>query len=465
MKDKEIKIKLIPIIIGLVIILAILTICYFVFHVPAIWPQLLAIIVSAFLGAGATAWVTNTLLKNQQSAEEEKEKNVKVYEEKLRIYQNYLQRLCDAVKDHQLSDEEKIKLQFLTAYTAMHSEDAHIYKISKSTSEILKCLCDRGNKGKDSSEVSEKLQNELFDIVNCFQEELYPVRNRDDEFRKKAAIVFAETFSSFESDNNTSPLTISTTINKTVVDDLPIGMDQTLIEKWNVVRKDEDGFRLERKGDGPGAIEIGFWEDHYYIQAEYDGFTDFAKTLKRKYGGRRSYGTWWRHIIDGGIYEIQQGEFLEKYYKNEAMQKAVIEWVNVLISDINSFTPFANWWNALNENGIIEKYAQNWSFWIWAEESTGCFERLVCDNVNEEYGNPFIDAYCADDKIVCVLYNREDNKDKLEKLITDRKLLPIKKVEEDRLVVIELPINSSEKELAKSLENLIEKIDPSPKAL
>jgi len=80
---------------------AVLSIAFFVFHLPDFWPQVLAIISSAFLGAGATAWLTNTLLKNQQEGEEAKEKNIRIYEKKLEVYSKFnagfrkkIQRIC-----------------------------------------------------------------------------------------------------------------------------------------------------------------------------------------------------------------------------------------------------------------------------------------------------------------------------------------------------------------------------------
>lgn len=65
---------------------AVVAICFFIFKIPDFWSQMLAIIASAFLGAGATAWITNTLLNNKQKTEEEKEKNIKVYENKINVY-------------------------------------------------------------------------------------------------------------------------------------------------------------------------------------------------------------------------------------------------------------------------------------------------------------------------------------------------------------------------------------------
>ena len=63
MKKNETK-TVYSLLLGIGFVAAILAICFFVFHIPDFWPQLLAIIASAFLGAGATAWITKSLLKN-----------------------------------------------------------------------------------------------------------------------------------------------------------------------------------------------------------------------------------------------------------------------------------------------------------------------------------------------------------------------------------------------------------------
>jgi hypothetical protein len=81
-------------------------ICYFVFHKPDFWSQLLAIIASAFLGAGATAWITNTLLKNQQESEEEKEKNIKIFENKIQVYSEFISKMWKTLEDDIITEEE-----------------------------------------------------------------------------------------------------------------------------------------------------------------------------------------------------------------------------------------------------------------------------------------------------------------------------------------------------------------------
>lgn len=85
---------------------ALLSIFFFVFQIPEIWSQLLAIIASAFLGAGVTAWLTNTLLTNQQKSEETKEKNIKVFENKIQVYSEFISRMWKTLEDDTITDEE-----------------------------------------------------------------------------------------------------------------------------------------------------------------------------------------------------------------------------------------------------------------------------------------------------------------------------------------------------------------------
>ena len=106
MEKKQLLTKTTSVLLGFGIITAILAICFFVFHVPDLWSQLLAIIASAFLGAGATAWITNTLLINQQKSEEAKEKNIKVYENKIQVYSEFISKMWKTLEDDELTDEE-----------------------------------------------------------------------------------------------------------------------------------------------------------------------------------------------------------------------------------------------------------------------------------------------------------------------------------------------------------------------
>ena len=89
-----------------VIALLALAICLYVFHIPAFYPQILAIIASACLGAGVTAWITKSLLASQKESEEEKEKNIKIYENKIAVYSEFISKLWKTMADGYLNEDE-----------------------------------------------------------------------------------------------------------------------------------------------------------------------------------------------------------------------------------------------------------------------------------------------------------------------------------------------------------------------
>ena len=100
-----------------------------------LWYEMFA----AVLGVIITAVITMILLKGQSDDDVERERAAKIFEEKLRIYQDYLHSLCDIIKEHSLSDEGKIRLEFQTSYVAMHCDPQYIATVSNSVKELHCC--------------------------------------------------------------------------------------------------------------------------------------------------------------------------------------------------------------------------------------------------------------------------------------------------------------------------------------
>ena len=144
-------------IIILIFLMAAIT-CFFavylrLFTEKELWYEMFA----AILGVIITAVITMVLLKGQTTNDVERERAAKVFEEKLRIYQEYLQILCNVIEDRCLSDEEKIRLEFQTSYVAMHCEPKYIVDVSNSVKKIIEYVCPDdvdtikgGNRGSDS---------------------------------------------------------------------------------------------------------------------------------------------------------------------------------------------------------------------------------------------------------------------------------------------------------------------------
>lgn len=133
-------------------------------------------IMAAILGVVITATITQVLLQGQTQKEGTLKRDSKIFEEKLKIYQNFLNSLYKAVKDGKLTDSEKMELQFQTSLVAMHCDPKFIKTISDAVNGVIKSTCP--NKG-DEHTPQTALIASLFDVVEAFRQDLYP-----DEFEK-----------------------------------------------------------------------------------------------------------------------------------------------------------------------------------------------------------------------------------------------------------------------------------------
>ena len=132
------------------------------------WPgkDISAQFLSAMSGALVAAIITLFLLKGQTAVEADRQKDSKVFEEKLRIYKVFLHKLCDVVKDQKITPEEEIELQFQVSYIDMHTSSESIKNISVQVKDIIERIKNNDNNKK-------LMLEELFKIADSFNKELY----------------------------------------------------------------------------------------------------------------------------------------------------------------------------------------------------------------------------------------------------------------------------------------------------
>lgn len=65
----------------------------------------------ALVGAAITVVITNLLLNSQTESEFNKQKQEKVYEEKLHIFHNYLRLICDISLGRSINEKQQNELQ------------------------------------------------------------------------------------------------------------------------------------------------------------------------------------------------------------------------------------------------------------------------------------------------------------------------------------------------------------------
>ncbi len=162
--------KNINISIALGIIACIIAVAFRLFSEADLWFQMF----SAILGVIITIIITNLLLNSQSNQDIIRERNAEIFKEKLRIYQEFLQALYTILKEEAVTPDEIMKLQFQTAYIAMHTKSDHIKLISEYVSEIVRMYAQcPDEKGKKVLQSPELLLKNLFNIVEIFKKELY----------------------------------------------------------------------------------------------------------------------------------------------------------------------------------------------------------------------------------------------------------------------------------------------------
>ena len=118
------------------------------------------------------------LMNEKAKHEHEKEIGTKIFEEKLKIYKEFLSKLQEIIKDKTISDDNVKSLIFQISYIAMHTS-------SERVDRILSRLGDTINEIGSDEKKYEKLANNILDIVLEMQHELYKKRLGEKEIDTK----------------------------------------------------------------------------------------------------------------------------------------------------------------------------------------------------------------------------------------------------------------------------------------
>jgi hypothetical protein len=149
-------------------------VCFTVFCVIAIITRIYTVsdlqlnFVGALLGTVITAVVTVLLLSGQSAAEEVKERNVKIFEKKSKIFQKYIDLVWEVWTDQKVTGEEYQKLtsNYYRKLMIFLKSEKRRKVIGDALTEIGSCL------EKDSSEDRKKLQDNIIKIIDTLSSEL-----------------------------------------------------------------------------------------------------------------------------------------------------------------------------------------------------------------------------------------------------------------------------------------------------
>lgn len=369
-----------------------------------LWYEMFA----AIIGVIITAIITMMLLVGQTDSDEKREKKGKVFEEKLRIYQEYLSALYDVIKDGRNTNEEKLKLAFKTSSVAMHCDPERVREISKSVEKIFNlAINDNGNALETLNENGWKdLLKDLFNIMDEFKADLYQ------DFKDNKTHDWEETLNNFtkafvkDQGDNSLPQKMpdDTEVDiKAVNSEWENKKNEWTAEGWTVndYLASKNGFMLtltdsDAGNKRPAFVDVGWYDGHYYIQASYWRDPNFAKALKSKNGGRRSYGTWWKYL-DNEFYNIPQDELYSNFCNNEKLRKYLYEKIESLMDIVEREHHTIQWQDAVGTR-------EGWTTFTWE------WDTLACDYKNDKFGHPYFDVKRNADtgKVIIELANRQE---------------------------------------------------------
>ena len=444
-------------------------------------------IMAAILGVVITATITQVLLQGQTQKEGTLKRDSKIFEEKLKIYQNFLNSLYKAVKDGKLTDSEKMELQFQTSLVAMHCDPKFIKTISDAVNGVIKSTCP--NKG-DEHTPQTALIASLFDVVEAFRQDLYPdeFEKFDKEDRDYAIKKFDDAYQN-ANEGEDSPKehlvvdvnllsNISTLITQATTQNSPELADdnnpkansiekestgnlgslwEKAIERWENAGwtvnpepiTEERPLWLKREDGVLGEIYMGFHDGHYYLEASYENDSNFSQCLKWKNGGRRRYGEWWE---DPPLcFDTPQGEFLQKFESSLELRKYIIDKVEYLQSVIMKNDLTTRWMEAVGKQ-------KDWYLFTWY------WSTLACEYQNDTEGKIYMDTMPIEGKesAIIQLGNRANDRELLKQTLNRIGLADrISEIQEDCFINLEETGSLDSKVVGNKLQHWIKLISES----
>ena len=106
-----------------------------------------------------------------------------------------------AVKDEELTDKEKIELQYQTSLVAMHCEPENILKLSEAVKKVITMMCKPDRQRSSNNNV---LLETLFDVVEALRKDLYAkddIKTFSDDVRQRTIDNFNVAYSNAKEGN------------------------------------------------------------------------------------------------------------------------------------------------------------------------------------------------------------------------------------------------------------------------
>ena len=358
------------------------------------------------------------LLEQQTSNESRKDKETKIFEEKLRIYQDFLHCLCEVIKDGEVTKEEAIQLEFQTSYITMHAKSDHIKVIANSVKEIINSLnCDSGNTAEKASQSNRELMKQLFVIVGEFQNDLYGYSpsSEDIQNRTEASKAFSEIMDAVEVQKEDMAEEVQDVENATSLPQNIADFTEKLLQR---IQYNETFWTLSEKNIAENNIYLNFamkgreeavrvmlnyetnGEHFFQIHMDCDDTHEAYKHMKWRFGGRQNKWSWWR--------------YLDTSYRSLTATEAIKSrnWDGLLVAlakQLSALLAYVEKYQKVFKDIYLPAPVEKANVWMYYEYCVAFdYEKLLGD------GRFFMDVNIKEDGTYQIMFgNRDDDIDKL----------------------------------------------------
>ena len=370
-------------------------------------------ILSALAGAVVAAMITLFLLLGQTSSEEKKERNSKVFEEKLKIYQDFLETLNEVLEDGEVTPEEALKLKFKISMITLHTNSQRINIISESIKNIFQAV----NQKPGKLEIDQVQLNELFQIVNQFRLEIYDDSNGlNGEELNKTLNNFAIIDDSYKTDSK--PLEMVEKVGSNTIRPITeycgelcesfanLGWELKNDESHPIII-DKEGIRIKIESDGNWYFSIVIDEPPYSYKFRRELYLQLRRVFGGAFNTNASWG-WYNYLLDE-YKGMSQEEFINGMISNDDFKEYVKGILQKLVKYMDKIPILGS--VIYNQ---LKKTSSKWQSWPYLDEGL-----CLANDYGSEAGHPFIDFWVKPEgyEVVLSVRNGEENlKDYLSRI-------------------------------------------------
>ena len=398
--------------IGVILLVGAIAIAPQIFSSHELLFQIIAVVLSVVF----TAIITTSLLNGQTDADLKLQQQSKVFERKLEIYQQFLDKVRSVIEDGNITREEANDLQFSLSNIAIHTDSKDILEVINNVKKIID-NADIISKSTQSN--GNEIPNALVEIVSILRKDLY--KETIEEGPKKA---IKEAFSNLvkgvadqvESKVDETPESVDRDKLLANAEQLRKGILEKLSPNWNceIVNTSPDSHDsisfIFDKGDRNAVSFYLYGMESYYWQIHIDVPETHRRPVynafKERFGGRINKFSWWSYLSEK--YRVKQS-FISALEGNDQQFKTYI--VNQAVQIINYLESSIY----LYKTACAPLSDKDSRYNDWLVTPALSYKCIAFDK--EDEGKTYFDvALNEDNTYSLVLHNRDDDQERMKSL-------------------------------------------------